>query len=355
MPSASANTRKLNLAFVAELIAEGATEATLPTALAKIRDRYPVVPGGDKAANKLHSTRRQQVAVQLILALKIEDRYKLGALYPEFSSFLPKLLKAKTAVAVAEGSNNNSPEPAPAHVAAATATPMSPEEAYLRRTEFPSKVLEELAEQYKFKEIVAIATGRHIQITQKDDQRTYARLALAYESAADMEEKEDILEDIYDLLMEIARKAIFKEWNSYKITSMFSLKFIIERRLKLTGLPSVEGEYDSIILVEPLMTSAICKELAELEIDYTIANATSQDTAPIVKEIHEFFMRLYEEAVPAYKKRRRSERRREKYADPQVDNSTLKKVNAVYTKRPFQPIRSDDVVKGVEKSMGIHR
>jgi len=113
MPSASSDTRKLNLAFVAELIAEGATEATLPTALAKIRDRYPVVPGGDKATNKLHSTRRQQVTVQLILALKIKDRYILGALYPEFSSFLPKLMKAKPSAA-AEGSNNNSPDPATA-------------------------------------------------------------------------------------------------------------------------------------------------------------------------------------------------------------------------------------------------
>jgi hypothetical protein len=77
------------------------------------------------------------------------------------------------------------------------------------------------------------------------------------------------------------------------------------------------------------MTPAIREELAELDIDYTIANATSQDTAPIVKNIHEFFIRLYEEAIPGYKKRRR----REKYGNPQVDNSTLKKVNAVYAKR----------------------
>ena len=118
MPSASSDTRKLNLAFVRELIAEGATEATLPTALAKIRDRYPVVPGGDKATNKLHSTRRQQVTVQLILALKIGNRYELGARYPEFSSFLPKLMKAKATATVAEGSNDNSPEPAPASAAA---------------------------------------------------------------------------------------------------------------------------------------------------------------------------------------------------------------------------------------------
>ena len=392
MASASVQTRKLNLAFVAELIAEGATEATLPTALAKIRDRYPVIPGGDKATNKLHSTRRHQVAIQLILALKIGDRYKLGALYPEFSSFLPKLMKAKPSAAV-EGPNNNSSEPAPtmeeamAALAAATAprapapapappraplalpaptvaeaiaalaaatpprapappapprtpapplalpAPVSPERAYLYRTLFALKNLEELAEQYGFEEIVAIATGRHIRMLQKDNQRAYARLALDYESAATKAEKDRISEDIYDLLMEIARKAIVQEWNSYKITSMFSLKYLIERRLNLTGLPSVQGEYDSIILVEPLMTPAIREELAELDIDYSIAKATSADTSPIVKKIHEFFMRLYEEAVPAYKKRMRSERRREKYGNPQVDNSTLKEVNALYTKR----------------------
>jgi hypothetical protein len=188
---------------------------------------------------------------------------------------------------------------------------------------------EELAEQYGFEEIVAIATGKHLRIKEKDSQRAYARFALAYESASSKAEKDRISEDIYDLLMDIARKAIVKEWNSYKITSMFSLKFIISRQLKLNDLPSVQGEYDSIILVEPLMTPAIREELAELDIDYTIAKATSQDTAPIVKNIHEFFIRLYEEAIPGYKKRRR----REKYGDPQVDNSTLKKVNAVYGKR----------------------
>ena len=144
MPSASSDTRKLNLAFVAELIAEGATEATLPIALAKIRDRYPVISGGDKATNKLHSTRRQQVAVQLILALKIGDRYELGARYPEFSSFLPKLMKAKPSAAV-EGPNDNSPEPAPAASAAsasapptAAPAPMSPEDAYIARTRLSS-------------------------------------------------------------------------------------------------------------------------------------------------------------------------------------------------------------------------
>jgi len=324
MPSASANTRKLNLAFVAELIAEGATEATFSTALAKIRDRYPVVPGGDKATNKLHSTRQRQVAIQLRRALKIEDR-----------------LKAKLSAA-AEGSNDNSPEPAasaasaaapPAASAAAppAAAPMSPEEAYIARTRLSSMHLEEIARLYRFEDIIALATGKRITTIPQWRQHTYARLAMAYESASSEAEKVRASERIHDFLMEIVRDEFLQSWILFWATSMFSLKDKIERDLKLSGLPTIDEARDRevMIIIAPFMTPAVRAQFADVETRYKIAMVTAADTAPIVKELHKLILDLYEEAVPAYSRRLRAE----KYGNPQVGPRILKNVNELYAKR----------------------
>jgi hypothetical protein len=178
---------------------------------------------------------------------------------------------------------------------------------------------------------LAPSLDHFVRVTTKGEQRIFARLALAYESAEalrDTSEMAKIAKSIHSFIVPILRKEYRKYWRVKYLDTMLGPKHFLQTQLGMSGLP-ISKKNNSLIAIKPFLTEEIRDMFADIDMLYRMKKATSKDLSPIETMAHKLLIHLYEEAVPSFKK----EQRRLRYGNPNVNSPTLNKINAIYTQR----------------------
>ena len=206
---------------------------------------------------------------------------------------------------------------------------MGPIEMWIKRNDFLT--FYDIGVEYELPDIKALGLAPALglfRVLTKEEQRTFARLALDYEAAKDLRDRSEITKSIRSFLLPILEREFRKYWRVKRLDTMRTLKHFLQTQLGLSDLPVSRAD-NSSINIKPFMTEKVRDMFADADRVYRMEKATNKDLTNIKNVVDKLLVYLYEMAVPGSEK----EFLRYHYGNPNASKNNIEKVNAIYTKR----------------------